>query len=103
MTTANERREAIYEECVKHGHWMGDAPPSTPSPVRFGYVLRCDRGCGTVRHLEINPFTGHVDGSTYDWTAEYKEFRQGKHRGDERLADLKRRRKAARAQRRSIA
>lgn len=81
------QREKIYMECVKDGHWMADAPPSTPSNVTFGYVLRCERGCGTHRHLEIHPATGHVTHSHYDWTPEYKAFREslGMSRAEVRL------------------
>jgi len=72
--TTKRQREAVYRECYKHRHWMGDAPPSTPSGVTFGYVLRCNRGCGTLRHLEIDPNTGEVTGSQYEHDPRYKAY-----------------------------
>jgi len=88
---SKRQREAIYEACIRDGHWMDDAPPSTPSSVSFGYVLRCERGCGTYRHLEIHPVTGHVTHSHYDWTDEYLEYRRerGVTRAEARLDALK--------------
>jgi hypothetical protein len=86
---ARRQIEEIYQLCIEHGHWMEDAPPSTHTTVRFGFVLRCARGCGTLRHLEIHPFTGVVTHSRYEQPPEYKEYKAGKSKGDWRLEDLK--------------
>jgi len=90
-TRVSKKQASIFQECIEHGHWMGDAPPSTPTSVRFGFVLRCNRGCGTTRHLEIHPATGHVTHSHYDQPKAYKEYKAGLSKGEWRLADLENR------------
>jgi hypothetical protein len=69
------QKELAYSECKTFYHWMEDAPPSTPSNVEFGLVLRCAR-CGTIRHVELDSITGHVmpGQSWYDYPPDYKEI-----------------------------
>lgn len=76
--TEQHQQEVIFEDCIIHRHWMEDAPPSTPSPVSFGFVLRCAKGCGTLRHVEIHPATGHVTGSSYQHNPAYVKYRKSR-------------------------
>jgi hypothetical protein len=69
---------------------MEDAPPSTPSSVEFGFVLRCGRGCGTYRHIEIHPDDGTVTSSQYEQPQAYKDYRKTRGTlGEVRLERLK--------------
>lgn len=82
------QKEIAYTKCKTWMHSMDTAPPSTPTTVEFGFVLRCDR-CGTLRHVEIDPVEGFVTGSTYDWPDDYRELGTKLSRQELRLAEAK--------------
>lgn len=85
----NRRKEIAYTMCKTwRSHAMDYAPPSTPTTVEFGFVLRCER-CTTVRHVHINPSTGDIASSTYDWPDDYRDVGVALSRAEMRLAEIK--------------
>lgn len=85
----NKRQKQVaYTKCKTWFHSMDTAPPSTPTTVEFGFVLRCDR-CGTIRHVEIDPTEGWVLSSWYDHPSDYKELGVKLTRQELRLAEAK--------------
>lgn len=63
--------EIQFVTCRTFRHAWDDAPPTTPSKVKFGFVLRCTR-CATERHDEIDRRTGELVHRYYVYPTDYK-------------------------------
>jgi hypothetical protein len=89
------KNELTYTECKTFGHAWEDAPPSVPSSVRRGFVLRCAR-CVTLRHDHID-VAGELVARKYDYPDDYAWVGAKLSKAELRLAMLKQRRRVRRA------